>query len=95
MAQQGSPRPITVAKNPRLLRRVIVSFGCALVAALLTVPAGSAGHCGSANADCTIYLVNAVGVPTVDSIWIPFALVVGILAFAIIGWWRKFSNSPG
>ena len=95
MAQQDSARPITMAKNRLLVRRVIVSFGCSLVAALLTVPAGSAGHCGSANADCTIYPVNAVGVPTVDSIWIPFALVVGILAFAIIGWWRKFSNSPG
>jgi hypothetical protein len=95
MAQQDSPRPITMAKNPRLVRRVIVSLGCALLAALLTVPAGSAGHCGSATANCTIYPVNAVGVPTADSIWIPFALVVGILAFTIIGWWRKFSNSPG
>lgn len=54
MAQQDSPSPITAAKNPRLVRRVIVSFGCALIAALLTVPAGTAGHCGSANADCTI-----------------------------------------
>jgi len=92
MAQQESPRPIAATKNRGLVRRVIVSFACAVLAALLTVPAGSAGHCSSGSADCTIYPVNAVGFPTADSIWIPFALVVGILAFTIIGWWRKFSN---
>lgn len=27
MAEQDSPRPITMAKNPRLVRRVIVDLG--------------------------------------------------------------------
>ena len=81
-------------KNRSLMRRVTVSFATAVIAALLTFPAGSAGHCSSGDGECTIYPVNAVGFPTADSIWIPFALVAGILAFMIIGWWRKFSNSP-
>jgi hypothetical protein len=94
MAQQDSQLLGVGARNRRLVRRVIVSFACAVIAALLTFPAGSAGHCSSGDGECTIYPVNAVGFPTADSIWIPFGLVAGILAFTIIGWWGKFSNSP-
>ena len=94
IAQQIPPRPLAVNKNRRLLSRVVVSFACAVLAAFLAVSAGSAGHCGSDNAECTIYPVNFVGFPTADSIWILYALVAVILAFTIIGWWRKYSNSP-
>jgi hypothetical protein len=81
--------------NQFRLRRMLLSFVCAAIAAGLTFPAGSAGHCSAGDAGCTIFPVNVVGFPTTEWISIPFGLVVGILVFVIIGWWRKFSNSPG
>jgi hypothetical protein len=81
-------------RDRRLVRQIIISCAWAAIAALLTFPSGFAGHCGSGEGECTIYPVSAVGFPTTDLIWIPFCLGIGILSFVIIGWWRKFSNSP-
>lgn len=80
-------------KNRGMALRIAISVLAGLIAAFLTYPSGSAGHCGSSGAgECTIYPVNAIGLSTVEWVWIPVGLIVGVLVFLIIGWWRRFSN---